>query len=339
LNASASATRQNTKRRALWLLIGALCGGWVAFWLSAPPPAVGGGQPDSPVARWVKGRIYATVTPLDEAGYVRLTPQNANGWYGIFAEPIQSLEYYQARQPMRPTPQRRTVVLQPLGDMTAGQMAMLRDLQEYSQAFFQLPVRMAPPLSLEAAKQWTRPTTSRAGSPTGGTQYDASKLLSKVLLPRLPDDAAAYLGITMSDLWADDLSYVFGLGDVDHRVGVYSLCRYYPEFWGHQSTARDRTQTLRRACLVLNHEAGHMFGLMHCVLYKCSMNGSNSLADADQTPLDYCPVCHRKLLWNLGCDGIRRYEDLLRFYREHGLQAEAKWTEQRLQNWRRIAHP
>ena len=143
--------------------------------------------------------------------------------------------------------------------------------------------------------------------------------------------------MTMTDLWADNLSYVFGLASVERRVGVYSLCRYYPEFWGgQQSRPQDKVQTLRRTCLVLNHEAGHMFGIWHCVLYKCSMNGSNSLADADNTPLDYCPVCHRRLLWNVRADGTKRYRDLIRFYRKHGLDHEAIWTEQRLMRWRQI---
>ena len=63
------------------------------------------------------------------------------------------------------------------------------------------------------------------------------------------------------------------------------------------------------------------------------MNGSNSLVDADNTPLDYCPICHRKLLWNLGCDGTKRYTDLLAFERKHGLEAEARWTHRRLGRW------
>ena len=104
----------------------------------------------------------------------------------------------------------------------------------------------------------------------------------------------------MADLWSDNLNYVFGVGSFERRVGVYSLCRYFPAFWKAKPRPGDEQRGLRRACQVLNHETGHMFGLMHCVLYKCSMNGSNSLADADSAPLEYCPVCHQKLLWNIG---------------------------------------
>jgi archaemetzincin len=311
---------------------------FAVLWHFSPPPSSGGSQDDSIAARWVKNRIYASVSPLDESGFTRLTRENANGWYGIFREPIQSFDFYKSLQPMRPNARRRTIVLQPLGAMNAEQQALLQELQKYCSAFFQLPVRVAPQLPLEAVVQWTRPTHVPGQKIAGAKQYDAGKLLDKVLLPRLPDDAAAYLGVTMSDLWADDLSFVFGLASVEHRTGVYSLCRYYSQHHAGRSTTQEKVQTLRRACLVLNHETGHMFGLWHCVLYKCAMNGSNSIADVDNTPLEPCPVCLQKLLWNIGGDGTKRYKELLRFYREYDLKPEARWTEQRLRNWRQL-HP
>ena len=87
---------------------------------------------------------------------------------------------------------------------------------------------------------------------------------------------------------------------LEKKVGVYSLCRYYPEFWGGKSKAEDEVTGLRRACKVLNHETGHMFGITHCVFYHCSMNGSNSLSETDTAPIHFCPVCQRKLSWNIG---------------------------------------
>jgi hypothetical protein len=66
------------------------------------------------------------------------------------------------------------------------------------------------------------------------------------------------------------------------------------------------------------------------------MNGGNSLSDIDATPLDYCPVCHRKLLWNVGCDGVKRYRDLLRFYQKHGMTVEARWAKGRMERWRQV---
>lgn len=340
----------HARRKVVLILIALLSVGLCfVWWRHVPPPSVGGGKPDSLLAIWVKSRIYASVSPLDEQGFTRLTPQNAAGWYAIFREPVQSVEYYQSQHPLRPTPARGTIVLQPLGPMTDKERALLNNLKEYCAAFFQLPVRIDEPLPLSAKIE----TRTRSGRHPGGRteneknqyrQYNAGEIIDNVLAPRLPADAAAYLGITMADLWAEDLSFVFGLGSYDKRTGVYSLCRYYPQFkkqknqphgkplpvQDRQRTLAGEKQTLKRACQVLNHEAGHIFGLYHCVLYKCSMNGGNSLSDFDATPLDYCPVCHSKLLWNISFDARKRYEDLLKFYQKHKMTDEARWVEGRI---------
>jgi archaemetzincin len=318
------------RRRIVLAFIVSLTVGLAGYWVwYAPRPTVGGGYPDGPVARWAKSRVYAGVSPLDEAGYKRLTPDNAAGWHGVFREPIQSFEYYRSINPTRPTPQRRTIVLQPIGPFNAEQKFLLNELKYYCEVFFQLPARMAPPVALDLTPDGRNQNRTE--------QYDAGTILERVLMPRLPDDAAAYLGITMEDLTVEGLNYVFGLGSFAERVGVYSLCRYYPQFWGRKPMPKDKPVVLRRACQVLNHEMGHMLGMEHCVLYKCSLNGGNSLADSDGTPLEYCPVCHRKLLWNVGIDGAKRYRELVAFYRSRGLSEEARWTQARLENWNKLS--
>ncbi len=60
------------------------------------------------------------------------------------------------------------------------------------------------------------------------------------------------------------------------------------------SSARLQGDFLRMAKL-LAHETGHLFGLAHCVYYRCLMNGSAHLAEADARPVNLCPVCLRKL--------------------------------------------
>jgi archaemetzincin len=282
----------------------------------------------------VKNRIYASVVPDDAAGFSRLTPENANGWINISREPIQSFDYYRSLNPPQPTKQRKVIVLQPIGPFTDREDLLLEELRTFCGAFFQLPVRLEPPFPLPETEVKTRPKGSRSYG-IGDKQFNADDLIEKMLAPHLPQDAVAYLGITMADLWASDLSFVFGLGSSDRRTGVYSLTRYFPDSKGTLTEA-DQKIGLRRSCQVLDHEMGHMLGLYHCVLSKCSMNGCNSLADADSSPLDYCPVCHRKLLWNTGANGAKRYRDLLSFYERHGLAEEANWTRRRLEGWRQV---
>jgi len=152
-------------------------------------------------------------------------------------------------------------------------------LREYAEIFFQLPARVEKPMELkidDAKKQLTRKVPIGRRLPGYETQYDAGTILDSILLPRIPKDAVVYLGITMQDLYADDLNYVFGLGSERQRVGVYSFVRYFPEFWNQKRQPGAEKTALLRACKVLNHETGHMFGLSHCVFYNCSMNGSMS---------------------------------------------------------------
>jgi archaemetzincin len=85
---------------------------------------------------------------------------------------------------------------------------------------------------------------------------------------------------------------------------------------------------------VLAHEVGHIFGLAHCIYYKCAMNGRNSLEESDRRPLRLCPICLKKLQWNRGFDIISRYERLKEFFESQNLQEEAAWVNLRLKSIR-----
>jgi archaemetzincin len=116
----------------------------------------------------------------------------------------------------------------------------------------------------------------------------------------------------MTDLWSGGLNFVFGIGSLRGGVGVYSLCRYFPAFFNEPRRPDDASVSLLRACKVLSHETGHLFGITHCVFYRCGMNGVNSRPEMDSAPLDFCPVCERKLRWNIGYDPVRRTAELAR---------------------------
>jgi archaemetzincin len=132
---------------------------------------------------------------------------------------------------------------------------------------------------------------------------------------------------------AADLNYVFGYGSFEKRTGVYSLVRYFPEFWNEPPSERANLLAMRRSLKVLSHEASHVFGLKHCIFYECTMNGSNSLEESDRSSMHECPVCHQKLLWGLKFDPQKRFKDLSRVYAKHGLTDESAWIEKRSEHW------
>ncbi|GMV80856.1 MAG: hypothetical protein AMXMBFR7_20400 [Planctomycetota bacterium] len=314
--------------------------GGAVLWTATARSGEGEADPVTATLDEVKAKVYASLDPLDVEGFEKLGPPKPGEWLSIYPEPVQPLETYKLQKPTRATPQRRTIVLKPLGTFSAERRPVLEAMRAYAEAFFQLPARIDPEVALTAPEGKPDlfrivPMGNRHGS--YDKQYDGERILTEVLKPRLPADAAVCLGITMEDLWADDLTYVFGLGSFKHRVGVYSLARYYPEFWGRRPLPGDDVKGLLRSCKVLNHETGHMFGLTHCVFYRCSMNGSNSLPETDAAPIHFCPVCHRKLAWNLRFDPLKRYGDLEAFYAKQGLSTEAEWIGQRRTRWKTLA--
>lgn len=320
------------------LLLGAALGFWVTRSLSEDLTAPGGKHAEG--VEKAKEQVYTSIDAEDEKGFRRKGNPKAGEWLARFQEPAQTLELYRLQVRVRPTEKRRTLVLQPLGELNEEAKKVVEALREYAEIFFQLPARVEPPIELTLNGKREPlfrqvPLGNRHG--TYKEQCDAAKILDKILLQKLPDDAVAYLGIAMEDLYVDDLNYVFGLGSFNKRVGVYSLCRYYPEFWGNERKPGDETLGLVRACKVLNHETGHMFSLGHCVFFECSMNGSNSLAETDAMPIHFCPLCHRKLRWNIGFDAAKRYGALLAYYKKYGMTAESEWMAGRLERWKQVA--
>ncbi len=242
-----------------------------------------------------------------------LPPPGPADWLANHPERGQTFEQFQASRPNRPGARRNVLYLQQLGEF--GDHAPSPDLlRRFAAAFFGLEVRLLDPAS-------TSGITSRPNPWTGQTQLLASDLLV-FLKRRLPSDAFALVGITMTDLYPEaSWNFVFGQASLRDRVGVYSFARY---------TAADSRLVLRRSVKVLAHETGHMFGIEHCVWYHCLMNGSNHLAEADARPLHLCPADLRKLTWSTGSDVVVRYRKLRDFYRAVGFDDEVRWLERRI---------
>lgn len=267
----------------------------------------------------------------DTNGFPRVGKPAPGEWLADYDELGQSYSDYVGSEPVRAEGARRVLVLQPLGPFSRQEAQMLQAVAEFCGLYFGVPVRVERPvLDLDPAR-----SRERRGGSLVWRQYLTGYLNGEVLKPRLPDDALAYVGVTMHDLYpAESWNFVFGQAQLRGRVGVFSLARYFPAFYGEPQTPDAQRQGLRRSIAVLAHESGHMFSLFHCIWFRCLMQGSNSLEELDGRTLDLCPICLRKLQWNLGFDVVERERRLADFYRRHGLAEDAARVEDRL---RRLA--
>jgi archaemetzincin len=124
-----------------------------------------------------------------------------------------------------------------------------------------------------------------------------------------------------ADLWpGKGWNFVFGEANLRQRTGVWSV--YHD---GDPET--DFRLCLRRTLSTASHETGHILGLAHCTAHLCLMNGSNRRGERDARPLYLCPVCLRKLCWNLGVEPVAYLPNLKAFWRHNGLDPESRWYE------------
>ena len=250
-----------------------------------------------------------------------LEPPGPNDWLAVHHEPGQSFEAYLRHSPVRAVLPRRTIVIQPIGQFKAAEQRAVEIVAQYLEIYFGLPVRVESSVAVDAS--W--PASARRIHPEwGDEQLNASHILSHVLRPRLPDDAATCLGLTAWDLWpGPGWNFVFGLASTQHRVGVWSIYRH-----GNPEQSPDAFKTvLRRTMKTATHETGHMFSMHHCTAYRCNMCGSNHREESDRRPPYLCPQCLGKLHWATGTDIEQRFGALAEFSKKHGLDTEAAFYE------------
>ncbi len=275
-----------------------------------------------PVAR-LSETLGRALDPRDD--FQPLAKPRPADWLANHAEPGQTFEQFLRARPNRPDKYRRTPYLLPLGNFGQGNAPQLEELVRFTTAFFGMEARGLPPLDITRLH-----VASRHNPSTGQLQLLTTDLLD-LLRKRLPGDAFALLGITMIDLYPGPRwNFVFGQASLSDRVGVYSFARYDPKFYGEAPAGDSRRLMLRRSCKVLAHETGYMFGIEHCIWYRCVMNGSNHLAEADARPLHLCPVDLRKLQWSVGFDVVSRYRRLREFDLQMGFDDEANWLGTRI---------
>ena len=236
-------------------------------------------------------------------------------WSYEHAEAGQSFrDFSEAFKPNTAKPS-RPIYIQLFGGFSPEEEELANLAARFLGIYLCAEVKVLPPITepqlTESATRWVEDTDE----PQISTRY----ILQKVMKPRLPENALAFLMLTSSDLWpGNDWGYLFGQAAPEFRSAVYSLFRMGNSSGFH----REKMETLQRLLKVSTHEVAHILGFRHCPAYDCNMNGSNSLDELDRNSLHLCPICLRKLIWLQGCDPVARFSALAGFYREHGLREQ-----------------
>lgn len=252
--------------------------------------------------------------------HTRLGKPEPGEWLSQHFERGQSFDEYYRGRPIVPRGKRRVIYVQPLGDFGKTQRKIIDSTADFLQIYFNRQVKIKKDLALSII-----PASARRTHPEWGMkQILTTHVLDKVLKSRLPDDAAAYIAFTTSDLWpGEGWNFVFGQASLRERVGVWSIYRN-----GDPDKDKDSYRLcLRRTLQTASHELGHMFSMMHCIAYECNMCGSNHRAESDSRPLACCPECAAKIWWATDAEPVKRYRQLAEFCKKHGLAAEGAFYE------------
>src|SRR5262245_12758951 len=254
-----------------------------------------------------KLRLLADPLPLPRPG----------DWLAEHDESGQTFTEYLDARPVRKSEKLCTIYLCLVGDFSEAQRRILDLTQDYLAIFFDCPVKVQRQITLPSIPERARRTHPSWGDQQMLTGY----ILHEILEPERPADALAYLALTASDLWpGKGWNFVFGEANLRQRTGVGSIYRN-----GDPET--DLPLCLRRTLSTASHETGHVVGMWHCTAYSCLMNGSNHQEEKDRRPMHLCPVCLRKLCWNLQAEPVSYLSKLKAFCQQHGRNAESNWYE------------
>ncbi|PMP65728.1 MAG: peptidase zinc-dependent [Thermodesulfobacterium geofontis] len=102
------------------------------------------------------------------------------------------------------------------------------------------------------------------------------------------DPKEKWLLVVDVDLYASGLNFIFGQADIRSGIGIISLTRLKPEFYGQKPNEK---LFLERILKEATHELGHLFYLPHCENPKCVMAFSNSILDTDRKDKQLCEGC------------------------------------------------
>lgn len=305
-----------------WAVLGTVVLGTAAalWWLLASSGWLG----DDPTTSRARLQEHLTpMLPLLAPLHKELGPPQPGDWLSEHEEAGQTFEEYLDCDPITPDEVRRVLYLLPIGQFSDKQREVVTLTADYLERYFGLPVKFLPDLPLSDV-----PGSAQRRHPSWGMrQLLSTYFLRDVLVAKLPDDAAALLGLTAVDLWpGEGWSFVFGQASLRNRVGIWSIYRNGDP----DASPADFRLCLLRTIKTATHELGHMFSMRHCTKYECNMCGSNNREESDSGPLALCPECMAKVCWATLSDPVKRYRQLTDFCQQHELKTEGALFEQLL---------
>lgn len=244
---------------------------------------------------------------------VMLSSPNYGDWLYDHKESGQRFIEYKFMNPIRPTRDKATIYLMPLGDFTPKQMEVLELTREYISIFYQQKTVLLPH---KTDKNFPERVYRDRGD---NIQLLAGYILDTVLKDKTPKDGIALMAFSEKDLFPKpEWNFVFGLASYKDRVGVSSMFRLHDG----PLTDSNFALCLKRLCNVSSHEIGHMFSMKHCTHAECTMNGSNGMSETDRTPNRLCTICQKKMVWNFKYDSKKRLLELIEFFKRNKLDTD-----------------
>ena len=247
---------------------------------------------------------------------IALAEPQPGEWLYEHEENGQTFTQYKRVKPVKPSPQRKIIYLQPIGKFNSLQNLQIELIQEYLEIFFQLDTKILPTVSDDDI-----PNSDRRMRVEGWEQIHAPYILDNILKNNIPESAIVVMGICEKDLYPKpEWNFVFGLAYLKQRVGVSSLYRMQDE----KLCADNFSLSLTRILKISSHEIGHMFTIKHCTYAQCVMNGANYMGETDYSPMRVCSVCQQKLQHSIGYDEEKRLNELIAFLKKNNLSESAK---------------
>ncbi|MCJ8331802.1 MAG: hypothetical protein HRT89_24760 [Lentisphaeria bacterium] len=253
--------------------------------------------------------------PFDKLSgiHVRKKSPGSSDWLFTHKEAGQSFLEYQRFVKVKKGKKYKYIYVKQIGDFSKNQLKVAELSKQYLSLYFNCKVEAMKPMAVNRIP----PKYKR--KQFGTQQILSTYVLYNILKPRRPKDALAVIALCSSDLWpGKGWNFVYGQASLRERIGVWSIHR-------NGNPDKQFATCLRRTIKTATHETGHILGLKHCITYECNMNGSNHMAESDNTPLALCPVCLKKLSWNVNSKPLERYKKLANFCKTNKLEKEMKF--------------